>query len=79
MTVIRALANRTHSIASDRRDPAALQEVHRYCPIFATRLGGNFAAIQYWPDGLVFQGGIRWAVAMSVVVIRYYDSQYESE
>ncbi len=66
MTVMRALENSSNSLGSDRRESAILQELHRYCPNFAMTLRGNFAAIQYWPDRLVAEGGVHWTVAMTV-------------
>ena len=41
MTVIRALANSSNSLGPDRRESAIPQELHRYCPNFAMRLGGT--------------------------------------
>ena len=39
MTVIRALANRSNSLGSDRREDAILQDLHPYCPSLAMGLG----------------------------------------
>ena len=41
MTVVRALASSSNSLGPDRRESATLQELHRYCPNFAMRLGGT--------------------------------------